>query len=172
MREIKDITTDEIKRVNEILKDEYYYSDSLNTASDIEYQCFKKSHAIYSGVGVIKVYEYLKSVGINISCGVIEMENEYCSLMQGKIINYLIKAAPSKMSSLSRILLPNGLIEVCALDHVPRYSIMELNAMLKIEYDTQDAIMLADVVILKAIKGELDIRPFAKDRMKCTVNAT
>jgi hypothetical protein len=66
MRTIKDITTEEIKKVNEILKSEYYYSSELRNSSDIEYQCFQKSHAIYSGMGVIKVYEYLKSVGINV----------------------------------------------------------------------------------------------------------
>ena len=68
MRSIKEITKEEIDHVNDILEDEYYYNDymRLNTAQDIQYQCFTKSHAVYSGEGIVKVYEYLKSKGINI----------------------------------------------------------------------------------------------------------
>lgn len=65
MRNINDITEEEISKVNEILKDEYNYSP-LKTASHIQYRCFTKSHAIYSGCGVVKVYEYLKSINIDI----------------------------------------------------------------------------------------------------------
>ena len=66
MRSIYDLMDYEIKEINEILKTEYYYSDLLKTAQSIEYQCFSKSHSIYSGIGVIKVYKYLLSVGIDV----------------------------------------------------------------------------------------------------------
>ena len=66
MRRLEEITQQEIDKVNEILSGEYNYHSRLKLVSDIEYQCFSKSHAIYSGYGVIKVYEYLKSIGINV----------------------------------------------------------------------------------------------------------
>ena len=67
MRRLEDITKDEIGRVNEILEDEYSFGDSLlGSYHQIEYQCFYKSHACFSGRGVVRVYEYLKSIGINI----------------------------------------------------------------------------------------------------------
>lgn len=67
MRKIESITKEELEKVNDILKDEYYYLKTmpLKNASDVEYQCFGKSHAIYSGYAVIKVYKYLKSIGID-----------------------------------------------------------------------------------------------------------
>jgi len=68
MRKLTEIKQHEIAKVNKILKQEYYYGDEdkLKTSSQIDYQCFSKSHAIYSGLGVVRVYEYLKSVGINV----------------------------------------------------------------------------------------------------------
>tara|TARA_R110000737_G_C14525673_1_gene476245 strand:- start:125 stop:343 length:219 start_codon:yes stop_codon:yes gene_type:complete len=65
-RLIKDITEEEIKEVNKILESEYCYSGKLKNASEIEYQCFKKSRSIFSGMGVIRVYEYLNKVNINL----------------------------------------------------------------------------------------------------------
>ena len=68
MRSLNEITKQEIKEVNNLLKDEYYYDEKhpLTHWSDIDYHCFGKSHAIYSGYGVVRVYNYLKSVGIDI----------------------------------------------------------------------------------------------------------
>ena len=66
MRSLKDIRPEEIQEINIILKDEYYYTTKLTSYSDIKYQCFSKSSSIYSGYAIIKVYEYLKSVDINI----------------------------------------------------------------------------------------------------------
>jgi hypothetical protein len=68
MRYIEEITKEEIEKVNEILEKEYYFRkpSHIKDASDLKYQCFTKSHAIFSGIGVVKVYEYLKSVGIDI----------------------------------------------------------------------------------------------------------
>ncbi len=66
MRKIDSLSAEEIDCINQILKGEYYYSSKLNTSMDVEYRCFTKSHAIYSGLGVVKVYEYLKSVGIDV----------------------------------------------------------------------------------------------------------
>lgn len=67
-RHINEINQEEIDSVNQILQDEYYYSHAnpLKTSDAIMYQCFNKSHAIYSGFGVIAVYKYLNSIGIDI----------------------------------------------------------------------------------------------------------
>ena len=65
---MQELTKEEISRINDILKDEYYYNFGLpiSNGDDVEYRCFTKVSAIYSGLGVVKVYEYLKSIGINI----------------------------------------------------------------------------------------------------------
>lgn len=65
-RKLKDITKEEIAEVNNILRNEYYYSP-IKSCDGIAYQCFTKSHSIFSGIGVVKVYKYLKSVGIDLS---------------------------------------------------------------------------------------------------------
>jgi len=66
MRKIDSLSDEEIICINQILKGEYYYGSKLDSAMDVKYRCFTKSHAIYSGHGVVKVYEYLKSVGIDV----------------------------------------------------------------------------------------------------------
>jgi hypothetical protein len=68
-RNLYDLTEEEIKKINEILKDEYQYDYTfpLKNSNIIEYQLFKKSRACFSGIGVIKVYKYLKSIGIDIN---------------------------------------------------------------------------------------------------------
>lgn len=66
MRKLSDITEKEITKINNILSSEYYYCMPLISWEEIQYQCFSKSKATYSGYGVVKVYEYLKKVGINI----------------------------------------------------------------------------------------------------------
>jgi hypothetical protein len=65
-RELEEITEEEIEVVNKILAGEYYYGRPLTSARDIEYQCFTKSHAIYSGRAVVEVHQYLCSVGISV----------------------------------------------------------------------------------------------------------
>jgi len=72
MRTIQSLTQKEIDRINNILHNEYHYwgiSNSKMAWKDIEYQCFSKSHAIYSGYAVIKVYKYLLSIGIDVLKG-------------------------------------------------------------------------------------------------------
>ena len=64
MRKIEDITKNEMAAVNEILKDEYNFYSLIKTPQLVLYQCFDKSHACYSGRGVVKVYNYLKSIDI------------------------------------------------------------------------------------------------------------
>jgi hypothetical protein len=67
MRRLDSITDEEFKSINEILSVEYWYTSPIKTASDLEYQCFSKSHALFSGYTIIKVYEFLKSVGIEVN---------------------------------------------------------------------------------------------------------
>lgn len=66
---LSDLTHDHLDDINNILKDEYYYDDKCKIKSyiELEYQCFGKSHAIYSGYGVVKVYKYLLEQGFDIS---------------------------------------------------------------------------------------------------------
>ena len=66
MRKLADISSEELAEVNRILSSEHYYGPPLASGSAVEYQCFTKSRAIYSGLGVVKVFQYLKSVGIAI----------------------------------------------------------------------------------------------------------
>jgi len=68
MKKIDNLTQEEIQKINEILKDEYYYMSEmpLKTGLGVEYQLFTKSHAKYSGMAVIKVYKYLCEIGIDI----------------------------------------------------------------------------------------------------------
>jgi hypothetical protein len=89
MRFIEEITKEEIEKVNEILEKEYYFhkSSPIKNATDLEYQCFSKSHAIFSGFGVVKVYEYLKSVGIDI----FKQKNEYKTSKEWQILHPEIK---------------------------------------------------------------------------------
>lgn len=65
-RNIKNITQEEIDKVNEIVKNEYNYSSPMLSYSSMLYQCFTKTNAIYSGIGIIKIYKYLCSIGIDI----------------------------------------------------------------------------------------------------------
>ena len=65
-RELKEISKDEIKVVNKILASEFCYRSPLTSAQDIEYKCFNKFHAVYSGRAVVEVYQYLRSVGIDV----------------------------------------------------------------------------------------------------------
>jgi hypothetical protein len=66
MRTMLELTSEELDKVNEILKKEYNYHIPLKCCGELEYQCFSKSHAIYSGYGIVRVYEYLKSIDIDI----------------------------------------------------------------------------------------------------------
>jgi hypothetical protein len=69
MRKLEDITKEEILAVKEILSKGYEYRcwyDMPSNSDAIEYQLFTKSHAVYSGMKVVEVYEYLKSININI----------------------------------------------------------------------------------------------------------
>ncbi len=68
MRHLNTLTDQEILEINNILKNEYNYSDKFKLThwTNIEYKCFGKSHAIYSGYAVVKVNNYLMKQNIDI----------------------------------------------------------------------------------------------------------
>ena len=64
MRKIKDLDVKEIKQINKLLgvpEDKYQL-----TAGDIKYQVFIKPQSVFSGKLVVEVYNYLKSVKVEI----------------------------------------------------------------------------------------------------------
>ena len=60
-----EFTQKQINKINSLLKGEYNY-DKMKTQSEIMYQLFDKSHSIYSGRAVVKVYKYLLTQGIDV----------------------------------------------------------------------------------------------------------
>ena len=66
MRKLNEITDPEIKEINDILKQENYRSYPLKTHADIEYQCFNKTCGNYTGYTIVRIYNYLIKIGIDI----------------------------------------------------------------------------------------------------------
>lgn len=66
MRKLSELTSQDIDKINSLLKKEYYYSMTIYSWEDVLYQVFSKSHSVYSGFGVVAVYDYLKSSNIDI----------------------------------------------------------------------------------------------------------
>ena len=64
--ERKDLEVEALENINKILKDEYYHTRDIKTMEDMRYMCFTKSHSIYSGKAIVRVYLYLQSVGIKV----------------------------------------------------------------------------------------------------------
>lgn len=62
-RTIASLSQEEIGEINNILRPEPNW-EKLNTWEEIQYQCFTKTKACFSGMAVIKVYNYLCSIGI------------------------------------------------------------------------------------------------------------
>jgi hypothetical protein len=57
---VKKLSEKDFYEINNILKNEYYYTDFIKTQPNLMYQVFDKSQSIYSGNCVVKVYNYLK----------------------------------------------------------------------------------------------------------------
>lgn len=64
MRQMKDLTRVEIEHINSLVG--YHCgSQPFDAYHNIKYCLFDKTKAAYSGEGCIKVYLYLKSIGID-----------------------------------------------------------------------------------------------------------
>ena len=69
IRKLSDITENEIDEIRVIISNCYYGDEQCTERIhwiDIEYQLFTKSRACYSGKAVVKVYQYLQSIGIEV----------------------------------------------------------------------------------------------------------
>lgn len=63
MRDMRDITEQELEEINKIVGS---VSDGwFDSSHHIKYCLFEKTRAVYSGEVVLKVYFYLKSIGID-----------------------------------------------------------------------------------------------------------
>lgn len=81
------ISDEELEHINDLIKNEYNFSNGVNSWKHVEYQLFTKSHAIYSGKAVLKVSDYLRCNGYAlpyerytveqfIECGILRIIND------------------------------------------------------------------------------------------------
>ncbi len=63
MRLVENLTTEEMAKIRKLLNVDH---PELENPRDVKYQLFTKSRPIYSGLYIVKVYEYLKSIGVDV----------------------------------------------------------------------------------------------------------
>lgn len=67
MKKLSSLNKEQIEKINDILIGEYYFfMPPLKTADDIRYELFQKGYPCFNGEAIIKIYEYLKSIGVGI----------------------------------------------------------------------------------------------------------
>lgn len=151
MRKLNDLTNLEIDEINRILSedDQYLFEKIyLDNYQDIEYKCFTKNTASYSGISIINVYEYLKSIGVYL----ISQHND----IPVQIISYLNEKTGKRLKPV------NGHIKF-------------INARLKEGYNLKDFKKVIDIKTIewKGTTKEKFLRPktlFNSENFDCYLN--
>jgi hypothetical protein len=86
-------------------------------------------------------------------------KENYCSIMQGAILDLMGFSGKSEKESFMGILQPDGKIQGCMLDMVSRFSREKLESLLGAKYKKGTAIELADILIHKEIMNYRRIQP-------------